>query len=849
MSQEQAQAGGDLRASMSDQGKAQVNVPLKTLRHLEWGAVLEALAERCRGPVAEERALSLELTCDERTLRLELQRVDEARALLDEGHSPPLGQPVDVSDLVKRAQRGGVLDVDALSHIGASLEAAHKTRRFFKPLSERYPALDDLAVGLADLQSISREISASVTPQGELSDLASGELGELRRKVETLDVQLKERVSTLTHDELFEGMLQDDFYTLRDDRYVLPVKSGHKRHVDGIVHGWSSSGATVYIEPQVVVEANNRLLMAQADVKREVHRVLSRLSKRVAERGREVIESAEALAELDFVFAKAALSKDLNASSPHLSHEPTLSLQEARHPLLALSPHVEVVPNNIELGAMNPQAQSGAVLVVTGPNAGGKTVVMKTAGVIVMMALAGLHVPTAPGALIPLVPALFSDMGDEQNLGEGHSTFSGHMANLSSVLRLLKPGSLVLLDELAIGTDPSQGAALAQAILEHLASQGALVFVTTHYEELKLLPRSDERFRNGAVEYDEEAQAPTYRLQYDALGASSALQIARRCGLPEALLERAQALSGEQRARLDEVIKELEAEATSARAAKDKALAELKRHRDLNNTLEVKERKLADQLARAVDQERSVAIKEARKVRDQARALREQLKEKGQDVRSLEEQERELTRLADELDSASVEEQLARYPQDLDLSSLSVGQRVWVITLGTHAKIASLPNAKGQCEVSEGILRIQVRAEALRMPRERLSKDPRGAQPSSQEGGRGSGKGKSTGKKGKKGNTPSKKTPLSWEELPPQSPDLTCDVRGQRVEDAFEAITAALDRLTQRDAKIGFIIHGHGTGALKRAVRAWLKTCPYVDAQRPGQPHEGGDGVTAVRLR
>ena len=818
-----------------------VHAPLKTLRHLEWGALLQQLSERCRGPVAAERALQLSPTRDERALRLQFERLDEARSLLDQGLSPPLGQPIDVSAFVHRAQRGGVLDVEALTSISATLEAVHNMRRYLSPLSTRAPALSDLGVGLADLQSIAREIRSSVTPQGELSDLASGELGELRRRVESLDVQLKERVGSLLRDEQLGDMLQDDFYTTRDDRYVLPVKSGHKRHVEGIVHGWSSSGATVFIEPQVVVEANNRLMMAQAEVRREVHRILSRLTKRIAERSRELLESCDALIDLDLIFAKATLSRELNASSPILATEPQLSLTQARHPLLCLAGE-EVIPNDIYLGlgatsteapnATPPPEGSGQALVITGPNAGGKTVVMKTAGVITLMALSGLHIPADEGSIVPLIPAIFSDMGDEQSLGEGHSTFSGHMANLSGVLRLLKPHSLVLLDELAIGTDPAQGSALAQASLEHLVSHGALVFVTTHYEALKLLPKSDARFRNGAVEYDERAESPTYRLQYDTPGTSSALQIARRCGLPEELLSRAKVLTGEQRQRLDEVIAELEAEATAARHARQEAQAELKRHRDLNASLEIKERKLQDQLKRAVDHERNVAIREARKVRDQARAMREKLKGMSEDAQALQKGERELDQLADDLKRLSVEEQLARYPQDLDLNALEVGMRVWVITLDVHAQLASLPNAKGQCNVSEGFLNIKVHVDVLRAPRDRMQKDHKPKE--------------ETPIKSKKRKP--KARPTSWEDLPPQTPDVTCDVRGKRVEEACEQINAFLDELYGRGRQVAFIIHGHGTGALKRAVREWLPRCDYVDAQRAGLPHEGGDGVTAVRL-
>ena len=816
-----------------------VRVPQKTLRHLEWSRVLERLAEHCRGPVAQERALELAPLRDERALRGLLQLVDEARALLDQGHSPPLGQPSDITPAVARATRGGVLEVEELRDVGASLDAAFRSRRFFKPFERSHPALADLAVGLADLQDIAREISASVTPQGELSDHASGDLGHLRAKVSQLSDQLKERVSGLVSDEAYAGMLQDEFFTLREDRYVLPIKSGHKRHVEGIVHGWSASGATVYIEPQVVVEANNKLVMAQAEVKREVHRVLTRLTQRVAQRAREILESHEALVDLDLVFAKATLSKELSATSPLLTHEPSLCLRGARHPLLQLA-GVRVVPNDIFLGAQEESASAPSVLVVTGPNAGGKTVVMKTAGLLALMGLSGLHVPAEPGATLPLVPCIFSDMGDEQDLSEGQSTFSGHMANLSGVLRLHERNSLVLLDELAIGTDPAQGAALAQAVLEHFADLGSLVFVTTHYEALKLLPREDARFRNGAVEYDEQAHAPTYHLRYDTPGGSSALQIARRCGLPEGLLERAQALSGEQRQRLEQVIAELAAEASAARLAKEEARAEAARLRDLSHNVAMKERKLTERLEKAIDAERHKAITEARKARDAARALRERLREQSAaaSAEALAAQEREMDSLADGLAADDARDKLARYPQDLDLAALKVGQRVWVISLSNHAEVTRLPNSKGRCVVSAGRLSVDVDAAELRQPRARSAKERERDRELEQQRKR----------EREEDARPRAPQASSWETASPQSPDLTCDVRGQRVEDAFVIIERHLDGLVGRGASAAYIIHGHGTGALKKAVRDWLRRHAQVQDQRPGQPHEGGDGVTAALL-
>jgi len=371
------------------------------------------------------------------------------------------------------------------------------------------------------------------------------------------------------------------------------------------------------------------------------------------------------------------------------------------------------------------------------------------------------------------------------------------------------------------------------------------VFVTTHYEALKLLPREDARFRNGAVEYDERAHAPTYHLRYDTPGGSSALQIARRCGLPESLLGRAQALSGEQRQRLEQVIAELEAEASAARLAKDEALKESARLRDLNHNLAIKERKLAERLEKAIDAERHKAITEARRARDAARALLTRLREQAAagaasalSAEAVAAQEREMEAAAEGLAAADARDKLARYPQDLDLAALKVGQRVWVISLSNHAEVTRLPNAKGRCVVSAGRLSVDVDAAELRQPRARSAKERERDRELEQQRKRDR----------EEDARPRAPKASSWETASPQSPDLTCDVRGQRVEDAFEVIERHLDGLLGRGAGVAYIIHGHGTGALKKAVRDWLRRSAHVQDQRPGQPHEGGDGVTAALL-
>ncbi len=591
-------------------------LPERTRRHLEWDAVRERLAEHCRGPVAAEAARSLE-PAPQAGLDERLARTSEARALLDGGRTPPIGEVVDVGRPVALSARGAVLQPEDLRAIGGVVEAAARCRRYFADVDA--PRLAAVAERLCDLPRLGRDLLDSVDEAGHVLDSASGELAHLRGRVTGLHEQLKQRVDGLLSDPAYAKVLQEEFVTIREDRYVLPIRSGHKNHVPGIVHGWSASGQTVYIEPQEVVEANNKLLLAQADVDREIRRILARLSKQVGDHAPEIRTSQAALVELDLAVAAGHLSKELDASEPRISDAPELALKAARHPLLCLQ-GVEVVPNDLVVGP------DRRVLVVTGPNTGGKTVALKTAGLCVLMGLSGLHVPADLGSVIPRVPGVFTDIGDEQSLGEGRSTFSGHMANILDILAAVEPGALVLLDEIAVGTDPLQGAALAQALLETFADAGSLVVVTTHYESLKVLPFDDERFRNGAVGFDTASGTPTYQLTLDIPGASSALETARRLGLPGPVVDRAASLMGPQQHHLEATIRAMEAERSAARAEREALEDERAKLEATRDRLEQKEEKLQRRLRATLDEARDATIESARKMRDEIRRLERQLK-------------------------------------------------------------------------------------------------------------------------------------------------------------------------------------------------------------------------------
>ncbi|MEZ4473919.1 MAG: Smr/MutS family protein [bacterium] len=457
---------------------------------------------------------------------------------------------------------------------------------------------------------------------------------------------------------------------------------------------------------------------------------------------------------------------------------------------------------------------------------------LKTAGLCALMALAGLHIPADEGSSLPHVPGVFTDIGDEQSLEESKSTFSGHIASLKAILAAIQPGSLVLLDEIVIGTDPVQGAALAQAILERLADLRTFVVVTTHYESLKALPLEDARFRNGAVGFDADKRVPTYHLELDVPGSSSALITARRLGLDPVIVDRAVALTGPEQRRLESLIQRLEAETSALMRTRTELEAEREQIQVTLAGIVEKEERLRARLREGVARERDQALRSARTAREELEKLKKQLRDPGKrrDATWVDTQRSRVGELVEKLvaEGRAVEEAAAG--PALDPAALRVGQKIFVLSLNADAELLALPDDRGRCQVRAGLLTANVPVADLRLKREKAPAAP------------------PTAKAARPVEVP-RPPEVTWDAAPPQVPDNTVDVRGKRADEALELVERHLDLLYEREAGAAYIIHGHGTGALKREVRDWLGGCRYVRDWRRGDRHEGGDGVTAVLLR
>ena len=797
----------------------------KTQQHLQWYSILETLADFCQSEEGHKKAQKLDFAPTISDLTTRLAHTSEARRLLDEGNTLTFGGLYDVRSALTRASRASRLDPEDLIAIGRLLETARRTTEVLNAIPSA-AALQSLAAPLFYDAELEHMLIDLFDENMELLSSASPSLRQLRGSTDALHEQLRNTLNRYLSDEDVLPMLQEDYFTLRDERYVLPLKSRHKNHIDGIVHGWSQTGSTVYVEPRRVIEANNRLMLAQAEVDAEVNRLLRDMTARVGRVAERIEESFHILVHLDLVWAMGRFSKRLNATVPMMSLDGSLNLKSFKHPLLVLSDQT-VVPNSISLNRKQPS------LVITGPNTGGKTVALKSVGLLTLMAHAGLHIPSQSGSTLPFVPGVFSDIGDEQSLESQHSTFSGHIANLKYIINRAAPGSVVLLDELVVGTDPGQGSALAQAITEHFVDTGCLLIVTTHYENLKVLALENDRFRNGAMGLDTSNSKPTYHLTLDLPGMSSALLTAERLGLSPSIVERASALIDpnqrkiqRQLQKLDRLQSELEAEKARLKTEEftlNKRTAEVRK----------REEKLAKQRQQIKDNAHGTLLKEAQTLRDAVKAQSKQLKRTTVD--------RDALAAAKGTAQAAIDhvfrERKAALAQggDIDIESLKAGQSVYVLSMQRQGRVQEVDRNRSRCRVEMGQFSMLVPFADLQTAAENQKKAPTAKRFASRQSET-------------KQDTAVTTTPSQPNAVAPQTSQNTVDLRGQTVEEALENVIKFLDESFLRNEAGVYIIHGHGGGHLKRAIRGFLNTTEYVVDQRPGDRYEGGDGVTVVRL-
>ncbi len=831
----------------------------KSLLVLEFPAIRARLADQTNFPPSRRLAEGLQPSDDPVIVARALQETDEARAFTAEHPGAGIGGAHDIHDAVERAARGGRLDTGQLLEIRDTLEAAG---RLADALSEeRRPLLRELGRAIQPLPALHATLERSIDPSGELLDGASPALGSLRRAVRVAYDRLRTRLDELVHGGELSGVLQEPIVTLRNGRYVVPVRSDSRARVRGIVHDQSGSGQTVFVEPLVAVELGNAWREAQLAEQAEVERILDHLSGLVGTQANALRATLEALARFDFWSAKARLAATMDAVRADTAREPVVELLGARHPGLS----GRVVPIDVRLGG------EFTALVITGPNTGGKTVTLRTLGLLALMHQAGLHVPAQQGSRLPVFRDIHADIGDEQSVAQSLSTFSGHMRSIVRIVDAASPGTLVLLDELGAGTDPTEGSALAQALLDHFIRSGALVAATTHYAELKTYAHNTAAAMNASVDFDLETLSPTYHLTIGLPGTSQAFAIAERLGLRQDLVTDA-------RSRL-----------TRAQVEFEETLAAIRRQRA--ETADALERARAAE-ARAKDAQRQAEQERVRSKRaeiERAAQAREEAERMVADLqaelraarRALERETLTASRL--EALEGSLSERLARIPvPDRPATAgpvpvrWQVGMEAQHVRGGWIGRVTSIDEGRGRATLEAGGLRVETDLDDLVRPGTAPSGDagaaaaggaPRtgrrgvfGEEPAvrirsaaaavgeTRRAGTGSRSAGAAGGPGPAAKAPGSSAGMAALAGPRRAVPSSLDLRGARVEEALELLDRYLDDASLAGAAQVTVIHGHGSGALRDAVRALLAGHPLVQSWRPGERGEGGDGATIVKV-
>ncbi|MCL2724982.1 MAG: Smr/MutS family protein [Polyangiaceae bacterium] len=810
--------------------------PAKTRSDLEWDRLLDALRARCVSAMGKTLAHDLPFA----ETRDEVGRLqDEAKQaadLLADGEALPTCPLEDLTEAIGRVSASGVLAPHEIRELAKALGAARTLRRFLGARRSRAAALFASCATDPTLDALADELLAAFDADGTLSDRASVRLRELRAEYQTARSRMLSRLDDLMNK--YEAVLQDRFVTEREGRYVVPVRSDAHERFPGIVHATSASGATLFVEPRAVIPMGNRLKVLEADVEREEIAIYTRLSSRIGELLPSVIGAADALARADVRAATAVLARDLELTFPTVTDEARLDLRSARHPLLLLDSVAErgtvrfdeVVPSDLSIAARR-------AMVVSGPNAGGKTVALKSMGLAALMVRAGLPVACAEGSVVGIFEIVLSDVGDDQSLAKSLSTFSAHVRNLARILDDTQPGALVLLDELAGGTDPREGEALAAGMLDSLTARGGAVIITTHYEGLKALALADDRFDNASMGFDLGQMSPTFRLAQGVPGSSSALAVARKFGLPSTVIERAEKFLSRQDVHFETVVRKLNDERAALEMARTNAVRREEEANQRKHELEIELRAARDRENRKVSKEAEALLMSVRRAREELREVQAQLRQKKLDLAGAKAAEKSLDRIAARvavggdleptaLSLGATPETVTQGP--IDIASLKKGVRVWVPRVRAEAEVLDvLPNHEVRVQV--GAMKLVVTATELQKVGLRDDEDKGNKRPASAE--------KHTNVADPKG--------LS---VAIQTSDNTCDLRGLRTDDALSLAITFLDRSMSESRSVCFLVHGHGTGALREAVRRELSSSPYVRYFRAGTSSEGGDGVTIVWL-
>ncbi len=772
----------------------------RSMRVLEWDKVLARVSEYASFSMGKKRVSQLLPSSESEVVQENLALTTKAAEQLWKHNDPPFGGAVDIQAVINRAKIGGILDGSQLLQVAGVLYCAGQIRQYLGRSEDDWEAF---TLRLAHLPHIVADIHRCLGDEGMVKDTASPELASIRQRMRSLANRVRDKLDSIVHSSRTQKLLQESIITLRSGRYVVPVKAEHKSQFPGIVHDQSASGATFFMEPAAVVELNNQLRLAEQDEKREIQRILRRLSRLVEAEAQALTTTILTLAELDFIFAKAKYSHHIEGVEPKITQR-QIRIIRGRHPLL----DGHVVPVDLWIG------DKYHILVITGPNTGGKTVTLKTVGLFCLMAQAGLHIPAQDGSEIAVFDGIYADIGDEQSIEQSLSTFSSHMSNIVGILNEIDSRSLVLLDELGAGTDPTEGAALATSLLEFLRVRQVTTVATTHYSELKNFAYANDDVENASVEFDIKTLRPTYHLSIGIPGKSNAFAIASQLGLCDEVVQKAKSMLSDEQVHVEDLIGEIETNRRTSRQEREEAerlradYEKLKeRYNRMTQEVAVKRNALMEDARR----EAEGLVNQAK--RDLDLLVGELRRQQNVDLEKLVHEKRlSLTKQQRKLQAPPVVKPVSAIPDNL-----KVGEQVRINSLNQVGHVIQFSSSGDEVQVQAGIMKVNVKLSDL----ERVKEVKKYGAP------------KSTVSAGK-----SKSATIS--------PEL--DLRGLTVEEALISVDKYIDDAFLSSLAQVLIIHGKGTGALRDAIREQLKNHPQVKAFRLGDPSEGGSGVTAVEL-
>lgn len=788
----------------------------KTLKVLEYHKIIKKLTDKTESQLGKDMTKKIKPSTDIDEIEYLQRETKEALSLIIKKGNPPLYGIFDVSGELKITEIGGSLSPKSLIKISDSLRVSRSLKKYLKEIKDdetsSFPIIQGLIDDLRVFKDIEDEINNAIISENEISDNASPGLRNIRRQIINKNESVRVKLNSIINSQKYKKYLQDSIVTMREGRYVVPIKQENKAYFPGLVHDQSASGATLFVEPMAVVELNNELRELEIKEREEIEKILLELSGLVAEEAENIGNNQSILQRLDFIFAKGKLALEMDATKPILNKEGYINIKKARHPLLNVK---NVVPIDIYIG------KDFNTLVITGPNTGGKTVTLKTVGLLTLIAQSGLHIPADFNSQMGVFDQVFADIGDEQSIEQSLSTFSSHMTNIVSILDSLKDNSLVLFDELGAGTDPTEGAALAMSILDHLLKLNIRTIATTHYSQLKIYALTTDRVKNAAVEFDVETLSPTYKLLIGVPGKSNAFEISKRLGLQDYIIDYAKNLVSKENVEFEDVLQAIDEDRRiieenkfqaeklkyEVEKLKEELSTEKEKTKEAREKIILKAKEEARSILRSAKDESDSIVSELRKISSEVE------KDRNKEIHKAQER---LKSSLDEVES-SLSENVLNVKSKEPPKNLKVGDTVEVLSLNQVGNVLELPDENGNVLVQVGIMKVNVHISTLRRAKE-------------EESG--------------KTQTSTRKIIKSKAAVKNE-----IDLRGKTLDEALLDLDKYIDDIYIAGLKEAYIIHGKGTGVLREGIKGYIKRHKHIKSFRIGKYGEGGDGVTVMELK